>query len=202
MHASVQYKCCCTVLEELGFEGPSARKPDRVLVLDHHVQFCDSCAVGLMSASNCTALHCTVLFCVSAVLCCTVLYYTVFFHCCTVPSHAVLYCTVMYFTVLYCTVLYPGLVSHHVRFHATHFRHLVRAFVRERCASSCASGARVRARVRARVVRGFVREWCAGSCANGARVCVVSKKKTGLMLPSDIRDIQGKWTTTYIGNTT
>ena len=43
--------------------------------------------------------------------------------------------------MLCCTVLDPGLVSHHVRFNATHFRHLVREFVREWFASSCADGA-------------------------------------------------------------
>ena len=95
--------------KNLGLKAPAQGiQPDRVLVLGHHVQFCDSCAVGLTSASNCTVLHCIVVYCFASccfVLYCAVLCCTVFFHCCTAPSHAVLYCTVLHFTVLYCTVL-------------------------------------------------------------------------------------------------
>ena len=132
MHASVQYRCCCNVLEELGI---GRRWPQRLCAVwlgltapakgirpEHYVQFCDSCVVDLRSAS--TVLYCTALYCIvlcSAVLCCAVLYHTVFFD-----------CVVLCFAVLYCTALYSGLVSHPVRLHTTQFRQLVRELVCER----------------------------------------------------------------------
>ena len=111
VHALVQYRCCCTVLEEFGMcrrlKTPAQGiQADRVLVPEDYVQFCDSCVVGLRSASNCTVLYCIP---------------TVF-----VPSRAVLY-----FTALCSAVLWPGLVSRCVCFRAARFRRVVRGFVRE-----------------------------------------------------------------------